>query len=60
MLTDLEIAQKAMIQPITDIAKQLNISPKYLIPYGKSIAKIDFGFMHLVKHFLNVFHFSVV
>jgi len=41
MLTDIEIAQKATIQPITDIAAQLGIDAADLELYGKSKAKLS-------------------
>ena len=41
MLSDIEIASKAKKEPIEKIAQKLNIDAKYLIPYGKYIAKID-------------------
>jgi formate--tetrahydrofolate ligase len=41
MLTDIQIAQKAKKLPIETIAKKLRIDKKYLINYGKFIAKID-------------------
>jgi formate--tetrahydrofolate ligase len=41
MLSDIEIAQKATLRPIIDIAKQLSIQPDDLIPYGRYIAKIQ-------------------
>jgi len=39
-MTDIEIAQKAIIKPIFDIAKQLNISEDDLELYGKYKAKL--------------------
>ncbi len=41
MLTDLEIAQKAEIKPIKEIAEKLNISEDDLDYYGKYKAKIN-------------------
>ncbi|MFA5145444.1 MAG: formate--tetrahydrofolate ligase [Candidatus Omnitrophota bacterium] len=49
MLTDIEIAQKAKREPIEDIAGKLKISKKYLIPYGRHIAKIDLGILEEIK-----------
>lgn len=40
-LTDIEIAQRAEIQPIAEIAKNAGIDEKYLEQYGKYKAKID-------------------
>ncbi len=44
MLTDIEIAHGAVMQPITEIAKKLGVTDDELIPYGKYKAKIDDGF----------------
>lgn len=41
MTTDVEIAQQFTSRPITEIADKLDISPEYLLPYGKDIAKVD-------------------
>jgi formate--tetrahydrofolate ligase len=49
MLSDLEIAQKASIQPISEIAKKLRIDKEYLIHYGKFIAKIDLSISDRIK-----------
>lgn len=49
MLTDIEIAQKAKPKPIEAIAKKLGLDKKYLIPYGKNIAKIDLGILDKIK-----------
>ncbi len=40
VLTDLEIATQAVIRPITQIAKRLNIDPELLEQYGKYKAKL--------------------
>ena len=40
-LSDIEIAQSAIMQPITEIAKVAGIEDKYLEQYGKYKAKID-------------------
>lgn len=50
MLSDIKIASKAKKQPIENIARKLNISAKYLIPYGKYIAKIDLGILDKIKN----------
>ena len=50
MLSDIEIAQKAKKEPIEKIAKNLGIDKKYLIPYGKYIAKIDLGILDKIKN----------
>ncbi len=40
-LTDIEIAQKCEMLPITEIAKRAHVDEKYLEQYGKYKAKID-------------------
>jgi len=49
MLSDIEIAQKAKMEPIVNIAERLKINKKYLIPYGNFIAKIDLGLLDEIK-----------
>ena len=44
-MNDFEISKKANLLHISDIAKKFEIDNKYLIPYGKYKAKIDFGIM---------------
>ena len=39
--TDLEIAQNTPMHSPAEIASQLGISPDYLIPYGRNVAKVD-------------------
>ena len=41
VLSDIEIAQAATLKPIVDVAHTLGISPKDLIPYGHTIAKLS-------------------
>ena len=41
MPTDIEIAQKAQMLPIIEIAKSINIPDDALVPYGKYKAKVD-------------------
>ena len=43
--SDIEIARKATLQPISDIGKELNIPEKSLIPYGHTKAKINSDFL---------------
>ncbi|MCX5696432.1 MAG: formate--tetrahydrofolate ligase [Candidatus Omnitrophica bacterium] len=50
MLSDIEIARKAVKVPIEKIAGRLKIDKKYLIPYGKNIAKIDLGILGKVRN----------
>ena len=40
-LSDIEIAQSAKMQPITEIAKAAGIAEEYLEQYGKYKAKVD-------------------
>ena len=49
MLPDITIARKAKIEPIEKIAARLGINKKYLIPYGKYIAKIDLSILKEIK-----------
>ncbi len=44
MFSDIEIAQKATIRPITEIAMELGIPEEFVIPYGKNKAKIDLNY----------------
>lgn len=39
-MTDIEIARKVKMLPITEVAAKLDISPEELQPYGKHIAKL--------------------
>ncbi len=41
MLSDIEIAQSAVMKPITEIASDLGISPEYIEPYGHYKAKLS-------------------
>ena len=50
MLSDIEIARKAKKQPIEKIAARLKINKKYLIPYGKYMAKIDLSILDKIKN----------
>lgn len=42
MATDLEIARRAVLKPITEIAGRAGIAPDHLEPYGRYKAKIGF------------------
>ncbi len=44
-MTDIEIAQSAQMQPITEIAKIAGIDDKYLEQYGKYKAKVDLSIL---------------
>lgn len=50
MLSDIKIAQKANEVPIEKIARKLRIDKRYLIPYGKHIAKIDLSILDKIKN----------
>ncbi len=50
MLSDLKIAQAAKKLPIEKIAEKLGIHKKYLIPYGRNIAKIDLSIPDKIKN----------
>jgi formate--tetrahydrofolate ligase len=41
MLSDIEIAQRAKLKPISEIAAKLNLTPDELIPYGHYMAKLS-------------------
>ncbi len=49
MLSDLEIAQKAKMKPITEIAQKLEIKEDELEPYGKYMAKINLNILERLK-----------
>ncbi|MBQ8441122.1 MAG: formate--tetrahydrofolate ligase, partial [Clostridia bacterium] len=44
-LSDIEIAQAATMQPITEIAKVAGVDDKYLEQYGKYKAKVDYSLL---------------
>jgi len=45
MLSDIEIAQRARLLPIVDIAQRLGIPPEALDPYGRYKAKISLDYI---------------
>lgn len=49
MKTDIQIAQEAILEPITEIAKQLSITPDELELYGKYKAKISDEYMERIQ-----------
>jgi formyltetrahydrofolate synthetase len=49
MLSDLEIAQKAHMEPIGKIAEKLGVRQDELEPYGKYMAKIDLKILDRLK-----------
>ena len=50
MKTDIEISQEAKLKNILEIANSINIEEKYIEPYGKYKAKIDFKFIEENKN----------
>ncbi len=50
MLSDLEIAQKAKMKPIAEIAGKLGIKDDELDPYGKFMGKIDLKILERLKN----------
>jgi len=44
MFSDIEIAQRAILEPISEIADKAGIPEEYVIPYGKDKAKISLDF----------------
>ena len=49
MLTDIEIATKAKLVPIVEIAKNLGITEEELEPYGRFKAKLNDGLFERLK-----------
>lgn len=49
MKTDIEIAQEAVMLPITEVAKQLGISPDDLELYGKYKAKLSNEYLDTIR-----------
>lgn len=47
--SDLEIAQRATLVPMADVASQLGISPDLLEPYGRNVAKIELSAVDAVS-----------
>ena len=45
MKSDIEIAQSAIMQPITEIARTAGVDDKYLEQYGKYKAKVDYSLL---------------
>lgn len=41
MLSDIEIAQAAQVEDISEIALRLGVSSEHLVPYGRDKAKVD-------------------
>jgi formate--tetrahydrofolate ligase len=53
MQSDIEIAQAAILKPISDVAKKLDILSEDLIPYGHSIAKLSANCLKKLKKNTN-------
>ncbi|MBQ3906677.1 MAG: formate--tetrahydrofolate ligase, partial [Lachnospiraceae bacterium] len=49
MKTDIEIAQEAVMKPITEIAAKLDITPDDLEMYGKYKAKLSEEFLNSIQ-----------
>ena len=49
MLSDIKIAQKAKKVPIENIARKLKIDKRFLVPYGRYMAKIDLSILDKIK-----------
>ena len=49
MLSDTSIAQNAVLKPISQVAEDLGVPEQYVIPYGKTKAKIDLKFLNELK-----------
>ena len=47
--SDLEIAQKAHLKPIADIARHLGIDPEVIEPYGRNKAKLPLNLIDDAK-----------
>ncbi len=50
MLSDIQIAQKATMKPITEIAESLGIPAEYLSPYGHYKAKVDLRYRKTLEN----------
>src|SRR5471032_2556138 len=49
MLSDIEIAQKAKMKPIGEIARKLGIPEEHLVPYGHYKAKVSLEYVDSLK-----------
>ncbi|OMH34311.1 formate--tetrahydrofolate ligase [Tersicoccus sp. Bi-70] len=51
MLSDIEIANAAVLRPIRDVAAEtLGIAEEHLSPYGRHKAKVDLGYLATLAH----------
>ena len=48
-MSDIEIAQQAILKPINEIATKLDIPEDALIPYGKTKAKVELSYIESLK-----------
>jgi formate--tetrahydrofolate ligase len=53
MISDIEIAQKAQLKPISDIAATLNLANSEIIPYGHYMAKLSTPYIDKLKNKKN-------
>ena len=49
-MQDIDIARNAKLKPISQITKKLGIKDEYVIPYGKTKAKIDNKLVEKLKN----------
>lgn len=49
METDIEIARKAKLLPITELTKNLHIPEDFILPYGRYKAKVSLRFFEKIK-----------
>lgn len=47
--SDIEIAQETIMEPISEIAKEAGVDEKYLEPYGRYKAKVDYQLLQDTK-----------
>ncbi|MEE8732474.1 MAG: formate--tetrahydrofolate ligase, partial [Eggerthellaceae bacterium] len=50
MLSDIEIAQAAKVDPITAVAERAGVPERYLELYGKNKAKVDYNLLRDQEH----------
>ena len=50
MPSDIEIAQKAKMLRITDVARKLGIPEEHLVPYGHYKAKVSLDYFHTLDN----------
>jgi hypothetical protein len=49
-MSDIEIARKANLKPISEIGERLDVPKNHLIQYGSNKAKISNDFMKTIKN----------